>query len=49
NQDLLVTNNSLIITKNSIVVYNGTDIITTFEYIPETEPDLPTQHLENAD
>ncbi|CAG8641405.1 9710_t:CDS:2 [Ambispora leptoticha] len=48
NQDPLAANNSLIVTGNSIVVYDRTDIITSFQYVPETEPDLPTQHLENA-
>ncbi|CAG8762087.1 9069_t:CDS:1, partial [Ambispora leptoticha] len=47
--DPLVTNNSLIINGNSIVVHDGTDIITSFQYVLETEPDLPTQHLENVD
>ncbi|CAG8646467.1 1581_t:CDS:2, partial [Ambispora leptoticha] len=45
----LVTNNSLIINRNSIVVHDGTDIITLFQYVPETDLDLPTQHLENVD
>ena len=47
NQDPLAVNNSLIITGNSIVVHDGIDIITS--YVPETEPDLSTQQLENAD
>ncbi|CAG8740505.1 7857_t:CDS:2, partial [Ambispora leptoticha] len=47
--DPLAVNNSLIITRNSIVVHNGTDIITSLQYILETEPDLSIQYLENVD
>ncbi|CAG8755150.1 6357_t:CDS:2, partial [Ambispora leptoticha] len=47
--DPLAINNSLIITGNSIVVYDRTDIITSLQHVPETEPDLPTQHLKNVD
>jgi len=45
----LASNNSLIITRNSIVVYNRTDIITSLQFLQKTEPELPTQHLDNVD